>query len=114
VTVDPDTCASCDPDGCTDGKDCVEPRAIILDQPWQIELYHLQSMKYALRIEIRTGMRHSRGSVLRAVNNTLLVNKWIDKPKARKATALTALEGYIAHKEAQAVEAGLMRGPEDA
>jgi len=86
----------------------------ILDQPWQIELYHLQAMKYALRIEIRTGMSHSRGSVLKAVNTMLIRNGWIDKPKARKATALTALEEYIAHKEAQAVEAGLMRGPDGA
>lgn len=84
---------------------------MILDQPWQIELYRLQAMKYALRLEIRTGMTHSRGSVRDAVNATLIRNGWIDRPVARKAAALAYLEEYIAKKEQDAIDAGLMADP---
>lgn len=80
---------------------------MILDQPWQIELYRLQAMKYALRLEIRTGMTHSRGSVRDAVNATLIRNGHLTgKPHRTKAAALEDLEAYIAKKEH---DAGVIR-----
>jgi hypothetical protein len=70
----------------------------ILDTPEQIELFHLLQMKYALRIEIRTGLRHSRGSVLKLVNNVLNTNH-----RTKKA-ALAALEAHIDQVEARLTE----------
>jgi len=35
----------------------------ILDQPRQIEMFRLLQVKYALRLEVRTGLGHSQGSV---------------------------------------------------
>jgi hypothetical protein len=72
--------------------------SIILDTPDQIELFHLLQMKYALKIEIRTGMRHSQGSILKLVNDTLLKNDFIERPLHRKALALEALDRYIETK----------------
>ena len=74
----------------------------ILDQPWQLELFHLLQMKYALRIEVQTGMRHSRGSVLKLANSVLLRNGAIDRPCRTEAACLEALEAYITTKEEEA------------
>lgn len=72
----------------------------ILDQPWQIELYRLLAMKHALRLEIQTGMKHSRGvSVMNLANDTMLRNGHIDRPHRTKAKTLASLEAYIAKKE---------------
>ena len=71
-----------------------------MDQPWQVEMYRLLSMKYVLRIEVQTGLRQSRGSVLRVVNETLLRNGAIERPLRTKVGALEALEAYLAEKEA--------------
>lgn len=65
---------------------------VILETPTQLELFHLLQMKYALKIEISTGLRHSRGSVLNLVNNVLNTNH-----RTKKA-ALTALEAHIGEK----------------
>lgn len=70
----------------------------ILDTPNQIELFHLLQMKYALKIEISTGLRHSRGSVLNLVNNVLNTNL-----RTKKA-ALAALEAHIDSVEAKLTE----------
>lgn len=70
----------------------------ILDTPDQIEMFHLLQMKYALKIEIHTGLRHSQGSVLKLVNDTLLKNDFIVRPLPRKTLALAALESYIEMK----------------
>lgn len=75
----------------------------ILDEPWRIELFHLLTIKHMLRLEIKTGMRHSRGSVLQAANTVLLRNEVITKPLRTKKTALRALEDYIAKKEQEAM-----------
>lgn len=77
-------------------------RSVILDQPWQLELFHLLQLKYALRIEIDTGLRHSRGSILARVNDTLIRAGWIDKRIGTKVKALASLELYIYEKEQQA------------
>jgi hypothetical protein len=61
----------------------------ILDTPTQLELFHLLQMKYALKIEIGTRLRHSRGSVLKLVNNVLNTNH------RTKQAALDALEKHI-------------------
>lgn len=81
-----------------------EPKAAILDQPWQLELFHLRQLKYALRIEIDTGRRHSRGSVLQRVNDTLIKAGRIDKPIRTKRAALGQLDLYIIEKELKAME----------
>jgi hypothetical protein len=70
----------------------------ILDTPDQLELFHLLQMKYALKIEINTGLRHSRGSVLNLINDTLLKNDFIERPLDRKVLALEALDRYIEMK----------------
>lgn len=76
---------------------------IILDQPWQLEMFHLLQIKYALRIEVNTGMRHSKGSVLNQANAVLLRNGVITKPLRTKRLALRAMEDYIAVKEQEAL-----------
>lgn len=76
----------------------------ILDQPWQIELYRLHAMKHALRLEIQTGMKMSRGvSVMKLANDTMLRNGHIDRPHRTKVKTLHALDGYIAKKEQEAM-----------
>lgn len=42
-----------------------------IDTPEGIAFFQLLQMRGALRIEIATGMRHSRGSVLKLVNTRL-------------------------------------------
>lgn len=80
---------------------------MILDQPWQLELFHLQQLRYelryALRVEIHTGGGYSRGSLLRATNDVLLRNCVITQPLRTKRLALQALEGYITTKEQEAM-----------
>lgn len=66
--------------------------ATILDTPKQIELFHLMQMKYALKIEINTGMRHSRGSIMN------LVNKTLGTSYQTKQTAYDAIDAYIGEK----------------
>lgn len=41
---------------------------VVIDKPWLMELVRLSSYIGALNIELRTGMRHSHGSVLRRAN----------------------------------------------
>lgn len=76
------------------------PTGFILDTPSQIELYRLFSLKHALNIEIRTGLKHSKqgSSVLSLVNQTLLRNKFIERPIHRKQAALSILDSYIETK----------------
>lgn len=75
-----------------------EDKSTILDTPDQIELFRLLQMKYALKTEIDTGLRHSRGSILKLVNRTLIFNSFITKPKRTKKEALQALDAYIGEK----------------
>jgi hypothetical protein len=81
----------------------------ILDQPWQIELYRLNVLKQRLRIEIQ-GMTFRRGSrtTLQAVNETLIRNGYMDRPLRSKQEALGAIQSYIAKKEQEARDAGVM------
>lgn len=71
----------------------------ILDTPEQIALSRLLQMKYALRLEIRSGMTHSRGSVMNLASRALMDAGKIDKPFRRKQAAYDALDEYIAEKE---------------
>ena len=48
---------------------------IIIDTPEGIEMYRLLSFRSMLRIEILTGMRHSKGSVLAAAQRQGLTTK---------------------------------------
>ncbi len=77
---------------------------MILDQPWQIELYRLHILKHRLTLEIR-GFAFKRGTMttLQAVNDTLIRNNWMEHPFRSKRGALEALETYIAHKEKEAM-----------
>lgn len=74
-------------------------KTIILDTPDQIEMFHLLAAKYALRIEVATGLRHSQGSVLKKVNELLMRNGRITRPCRTKVMALNALQDYIDEKE---------------
>lgn len=65
-------------------------RSVVLDTPEQIALFHWLQVKYALRIEIRTGLRHSRGSVLNQAN------KMLKADHRTKQAALDAVEAKIA------------------
>jgi hypothetical protein len=80
-----------------------ETHSLILDQPWQLEMFRLLQLKYAMRIEVQTGLRHSRGSILKAINEVLLRNNFIDRPHRTKRAALESLEAYIAEKEQKAL-----------
>lgn len=78
---------------------------LILDQPWQIELYRLQSLKHALRLEIKhPGMRVVRGSLVNNVNQTLIRNGFTKNPVRTKKAALKLLEEYITMKEEEAIK----------
>lgn len=70
-------------------------RASILDTPGQITLFHLLQIKYALSIEVKTGMIHSRGSVKRLANAELLKAGVIVKPIATKAKCLAIYSGWL-------------------
>lgn len=71
----------------------------ILDTPEQIEMFHLMQLKYMLRIEVNTGMRHSRVSILRVVNDTLIRKGRIQKPYRRKKDAYDAMVKYIEDRQ---------------
>lgn len=81
-----------------------QTRGTILDTPEQIELFRLLQMKYALRIEIRTGMTHSRGSVMNLISRVLMDLGRVDKPFRRKQAAYDALDEYIGEKEQAMLE----------
>ena len=49
--------------------------AIIIDTPEGIAMYRLLSFRSMLSIEIKTGMRHSKGSVLAAAQRQGLTTK---------------------------------------
>lgn len=72
----------------------------IIDTPEGIEMYRLLALKAALKLDIDTGLTHSRGSTLRAVNEVLIRNEVITVPFRLKKTALEALEKYIEEKAA--------------
>lgn len=82
---------------------------MILDQPWQIELYRLGVLKHRLRLEI-SGMTSRQGSrtTLQEVNEVLMRNERIEAPMLRKYKALAALEVYIFDREQEAIAKGLM------
>lgn len=42
----------------------------MLDQPWQIASYQLAARIAALKIEVDTGLSHSRGSVMNIIKHT--------------------------------------------
>lgn len=60
---------------------------VLLDTPDQIILFRWLQVKYALKIQARTGLRHSRGSVVNLANDMLGL-----KGKARHRTAQKAFE----------------------
>jgi hypothetical protein len=62
--------------------------ATIIDTPEGIELYRIASAIAMLRIEVNTGMKHSRGSVLQACKAN-----W-GCPKGTKKGALAWMESY--------------------
>lgn len=70
-------------------------KASILDTPGQITLFRLLQIKYALQIEVKTGMIHSRGSVKRIANAELLKAGVIVKPIATKAKCLAIYAGWL-------------------
>lgn len=78
-----------------------EQKAIILDQPWQIELYRLNVLKHRLRLEIK-GLTFRGPSTLGATNETLIRNGIISVPCRTKVKALATLEAYITTKEQEA------------
>ena len=42
--------------------------AVAIEGPERMDHFHNLQLKYALRIEVKTGMRHSGGSILKMVN----------------------------------------------
>lgn len=43
----------------------------VLDKPNQIVMFHWLQVKYALKIQVDTGMRHSKGSLIKQANKML-------------------------------------------
>lgn len=70
-------------------------KATILDTPGQITLFHLLQIKYALSIEVKTGMTHSRGSVLKLANAELLRAGEITRPIRTKARCLPVYTAWL-------------------
>lgn len=69
------------------------PQHTLLTSPTQIALFHLLQIKYSLKIEIRTGLRHSRGSVLKLANEVFKAN---DLPVQRtKQAAFDQISAHI-------------------
>lgn len=69
------------------------PTRTILTTPTQLALFRLLQIKYALKIEIRTGLKHSKGSVLKLANDVLAAN---NLPTHRtKQAAFDALSTHI-------------------
>lgn len=71
----------------------------ILDTPEQIEMFRLLQLKHMLALEIKTGLRHSKGSVLKAANDVMLRNGFITTPKRRKQAVLEKLVEYIEQRQ---------------
>lgn len=67
-----------------------EDGTIVADDPASINLVRLISLKHALSLEIRTGMKMSRGVSLLA-----LVNQTLGTSFKRKEAALEALTAYL-------------------
>ena len=64
--------------------------AAVIDTPEGIRRFHMMQVMYALRIEVRTGMKMSRGSVLK-------VAQQVYGCKSRtKAGALAEMEALLA------------------
>ena len=76
-------------------------KSVILDTPDQIAMFRLLQIRYALDVEIKTGMKHSRGSMLRLANSVLADAGYgnPDKPFHRKTTALEQLKMLIADRK---------------
>jgi anion-transporting ArsA/GET3 family ATPase len=66
---------------------------IVIDTPEGIERFRLLQLKYALKVEIDTGMRHSRGSIL------VLINERYEQKFTRKAQALEFVERLLGERE---------------
>jgi len=82
-------------------------QGFIIDTPEQLSLFRLLQWKYALRIEVRTGMRHSRGSIKKLVDRHLA--QYYEPCKGKqypqtKAKTLENLEAYIDEIEAKLTE----------
>ena len=67
----------------------------ILDTPEQIEMFRLLQLKHMLALEIRSGLTHSRGSIMNAVSDLLIRHGKIDRRYKRKQAAYDALCEYI-------------------
>lgn len=50
------------------GTEMESDAGFVIDTPEGIQVFRVLQLKYALSIEIKTGMRHSRGSILKLVN----------------------------------------------
>lgn len=70
----------------------------VVDTPEGLEMFHLLQIKYALRIEVRTGLKHSRGSVMNLANEVLKRNGRT-KLYRTKAKVLEEIDALIAEKE---------------
>jgi hypothetical protein len=68
----------------------------ILTTPEQMAVFHLMQCIGALRIEVRTGMRHSRGSVLKTAQNVYGVRS---RTKAGALAELLALYEEVTGRE---------------
>lgn len=71
------------------------PTDTILESPEQLHLFRLLQIKYSLKVEIDTGLRHSRGSILKLANDVLLAAERIQAPLCTKKAAFDAISQYI-------------------
>lgn len=69
--------------------------SIILDTPEKIEMFRLLQLKHALMLEVKTGMIHSKVSVLKVANETMLRRGFIDKPCRTKKAGVKWITAYI-------------------
>lgn len=71
----------------------------ILDTPEQIEMFRLLQLKHALMLEVNTGMLHSKGSVMKVANETMLRRRFIEYPSRTKRAVLKQLDKYIEFRQ---------------
>lgn len=85
-----------------------DQRPTVLDTPEQLTLFHLLQIKYSLKVEINTGLRHSRGSVMNLASRVLMDAGEVNRPFRTKRKAMEAMDRYIAKKEK---EMGILDDP---
>jgi len=78
--------------------------SIVIDTKEGMQAFRMLQLKFALSIEVKTGMTHSRGSVMKEVNRTFGTSF------RKKADALAFMEGVCAYMAGETTELPEVKG----